>query len=59
MDENIFISRYYCARLTRVKKIVCVVEIFTRFANSGKYILYIGQKNGDTSPTIILYRGKT
>ena len=30
MVENIFISRYYCAKLIQVKQIICVVEIFKR-----------------------------
>ena len=44
MDENIFISRYYCARLIQVKQIISVVEIFTCLQIQVSTYEIVGQK---------------
>ena len=51
MDENIFISRYYCARLIQVKQIICVVEIFKRLQIQVSTYEILGRK------MLIFYRG--
>ena len=51
MVENIFISRYYCARLIQVKQIICVVEIFKRLQIQVSTYEILGRK------MLIFYRG--